>query len=137
VRYSGHATLTGTPEFDVHVHAQPLRMDCGLRGAARARIGRVHARVGRVPIMVAIPFLGAVQTVGAVGPFDLHTEPVDVALEELELGCSGTLGEDGLSGHLRGEVKCNWKIDMHGVIPGRVARASLEFAEHEEDEPER
>jgi hypothetical protein len=136
VKYTAHATLAGRPKFEVHARAEPIGVRCGVEGAVRARIGPVKARVGRVPIVLAIPFLGGVQTIGAVGPFDLSTGPIDVEIEHFELRCDGVLGSDGLTCGFEGGVECNWKIDVNGTIPGRVARASVEFADADQLEVE-
>ena len=134
MRYSAHATVAGTPTFEVRAQAEPIGVRGGVEGAVRARIGPINARVGRVPVVLAIPFLGGVQTIGAVGPFDLSTGPIDIAIDQFELRCDGMLGPDGLSCALEGGVQCNWKIDLNGLVPGRVARASVEFAEADEVE---
>ena len=136
MRYSARATVDGTPKFDARAHADPVGVKAGVEGAVHARIGAIEARVGRVPIVLAIPFLGGVQTIGAVGPFDLSTGPVEIAIESFELRCDGVLGSEGLTVGLEGGVDCNWKIDLHGTVPGRVARASVEFADGEESEVE-
>jgi len=134
VRHSSHATIEGAPRFEIRCRSEPIRVAGALEGALKARIGAIHARVGRVPITLAVPFLGGIQTVGAVGPFDFELEPVDVAIEEFELRCDTVLGPDGLACGLEGGVDCKWEIDLSGVLPGRVSRASVEFAEDEEPE---
>ena len=134
MKYTAHATVAGAPKFSVKAQAEPIAVKCAVEGSVRARIGAINARVGRVPIVLAVPFLHGVQTVGAVGPFDLHTGPVDVELEHFELRCDGTLGADGLTWGLEGDVNCHWKVDVNGTLPGKVAKASLEFAESEEVE---
>jgi hypothetical protein len=136
MKYSSHAKISGAPKFEVRARAEPIAITCAAEGAARARIGPINARVGRVPIMLAVPFLGGVQTVGAVGPFDLRLEPVELAVEELELRCEGLVGAEGLDVGLEGGVACEMHVDLHGTLPGRVARAQLEFAEQEEREDE-
>lgn len=137
MKYIAHVTVAGTPKFAVKARAEPIGVKCGVEGAVRARIGPVNARVGRVPIALAVPFLGGVQTIGAVGPFDLSTDPIDVEIERFELHCDGAIGSEGLACELEGETSCNWKIDLNGTLPGRVARASLEFdaAENPKVEP--
>jgi hypothetical protein len=132
VKYTTHATVKGAPKFEVRAHAEPIAFRCGCAGSLRARVGPVQARVGTVPIRLAVPFLGRLQTVGAVGPFDLRLEHVDVALEELELRCEGVLGGEGLDVGLEGGVGCELQIDVQGTLPGRVRRAQLEFSEPEE-----
>jgi hypothetical protein len=132
VKYTAHATVAGAPKFAVKAEAEPVGIKCGVEGSVRARIGPIKARVGRVPIVLAVPFLGGVQTVGAVGPFDFSTGPVDVEIENFELRCDGVLGSDGLTVGLEGDVDCHWKIDVNGTLPGKVAKASLEFAEAED-----
>jgi hypothetical protein len=92
----------------------------------------VRARVSGVPIRLAIPFLGGLQRVGEIGPFDLELEPIDLALEELELRCEGLVGPEGLSVGLDGGISCRMEIDVDGTLPGRVARAHLEFEEEAE-----
>jgi len=134
MKYTAHATVAGEPKFAVQARAEPIGVRCGVEGSVRARIGPIEARVGRVPIVLAVPFLGGVQTVGAVGPFDLRTGPIDVEVEHFELRCEGTLGSEGLTGGLEGEVDCNWKIALTGTLPGQLARASLEFADPEDPE---
>jgi hypothetical protein len=136
MKYSSHATIGGAPKFDVRAHAEPIGIRCHAEGAVRARIGPINARVGRVPIMLAVPFLGGVQTVGAVGPFDLRLEPVDLSVEDLELRCEGLLGTEGLDVGLEGGIACEMRVDLHGTLPGRVAKAQLEFAEQEGQEEE-
>ena len=131
MKYTAQATVSGTPTFEVRARAEPIGVRGGLEGAVRARIGPINARVGRVPVVLAIPFLGGVRTIGAVGPFDLNTGPIDIAIDQLDLRCECVLGPDGLSGGLEGGVQCNWKIDLNGTVPGRVARASVEFADVE------
>lgn len=134
MKYTAHATVAGAPKFAIKGEAEPIAVNCGVEGSVRARIGPISARVGRVPIVLAVPFLGGVQTVGAVGPFDLHTGPVNVEIEHFELRCDGTLGAEGLTWGLEGDVDCHWKVDVNGTLPGKVAKASLEFAEAEEHE---
>jgi hypothetical protein len=136
MKYSSHATISGAPKFDVRTHAEPIAIRCRAEGAARARIGPINARVGRVPIMLAVPFLGGVQAAGAVGPFDLRLDPVDLSVEELELRCDGLVGAEGLDVGLEGGVTCEMHVDLHGTLPGRVAKAHLEFAEQEGQEEE-
>jgi hypothetical protein len=136
MKYSSHATISGAPKFEIRAHAEPIGIRCGAEGAARARIGPISARVGRVPISVAVPFLGGVQTVGAVGPFDLRLEPIDLAVEELELRCEGLLGAEGLDVALDGGIACEMRVDLDGTLPGRVAKAQLEFSEQEGQEEE-
>jgi hypothetical protein len=132
VKYSSHATISGSPKFEVGAHAEPVGIRCGAEGSLRSRVGPIHARIGRVPITLAVPFLGGVQTVGAVGPFDLRLEPVDLSVEDLQLRCEGVVGADGLDVRLEGGVACEMHVDLKGTLPGRVAKAHLEFAEHEE-----
>jgi hypothetical protein len=132
VKYTAHATVTGAPKFVVQAQSAPIGIKCGVEGSVRARVGPINARVGRVPIVLAIPFLGGLQTVGAVGPFDLHTDPVDVEIENFELRCDGVLGSEGLTCGLEGEVDCQWKVDVDGSLPRTVAKASLEFVEAED-----
>jgi hypothetical protein len=133
MKHSSHATIEGAPRFEIRCRSEPIGISCGVEGALRASIGAINARVGRVPITLAIPFLGGVQTVGAVGPFELELDPVDVSVERFELRCDGVLGPDGLVCGLEGGVDCKWEIDLAGVVPGRVARASVEFMEEEEE----
>jgi hypothetical protein len=132
MKYTSHATIAGSPKFEVRAQAEPIGIGCGAEGSASARIGPIRARVGQVPIALAVPFLGGLQRVGAVGPFDLGLEPLDLALERFELRCEGTLGSEGLTVGLEGGVACKMEIDVEGTLPGRVRRASLEFDEHEE-----
>jgi hypothetical protein len=134
MKYTSHATIKGAPKFDVRARAEPIGVRCGLEGAARARVGPIYARIGRVPITLAVPFLGGIQTVGAVGPFDLSLEPVDLSVEEVELRCEGLVGTDGLDVGLEGGIACEMRVDLKGTLPGRVARAQLVFAEKEEHE---
>ena len=137
MRYSSHATIEGAPRFDVRAQAEPIAITCGLEGAVRAGIGPIRARVGPVPVMVEIPFLGRVRRVAAVGPFDIRLDPVDVAIEQIELRCAGALGTEGLTVGLEGGIACKMEVDLIGKLPGRVARARLEFEEEGEleDEP--
>lgn len=132
MKYTAHTTVAGAPKFKVKAQAEPIGIKCGVDGSVRARIGPIKARVGRVPVMLAVPFLGGVQTVGAVGPFDFSTGPVNVEIESFELRCDGVLGSEGLTCGLEGDVDCHWKIDVNGTLPGKVAKASLEFAEAED-----
>lgn len=134
MRYSSHATVEGAPRFEVRAQAEPIGIRCGAEGLVRARIGPIHARVGQVPIALAVPFLGGVQRVGAVGPFDVALEPVDLAVERFELVCEGVLGSEGLTVGLEGGIGCKMEIDVTGTVPGRVARASLEFTDPDESE---
>jgi hypothetical protein len=136
VKYTAHATVKGAPTFAVRAKSEPIGIRCGVEGSVRARVGPIKARVGRVPIALAVPFLGGLQTVGAVGPFDLHTDPIDVGIENFELRCDGVLGSEGLTCGLEGEVDCEWKVDVHGTLPGKVAKASLEFVDPEDLEVE-
>jgi hypothetical protein len=136
MKYTTHATISGAPKFEIRAHAEPIGIKCGAEGAARARIGPINCRVGRVPIMLAVPFLGGVQTVGAVGPFDFRLEPVDLAVEQVELRCEGFVGAEGLDVGLEGGVACEMHVDLRGTLPGRVAKAQLEFAEQEGQEEE-
>lgn len=136
MKYTAHATVAGAPKFVVRARSEPIGIKCGLEGSVRARVGPINARVGRVPIVVAIPFLGGLQTVGAVGPFDLHADPVDVEIENFELRCDGVLGSEGLTCGLEGDIDCLWKVDVNGTLPGKVAKASLEFVDPEDDEVE-
>jgi hypothetical protein len=133
VKYTAHATIAGEPKFEVRAKAEPIGIKCSAEGSVRARVGPIKARVGRVPIVLAVPFLGGLQTVGAVGPFDFSTGPVDVEIENFELRCDGVIGSEGLTVGLEGEVDCHWKVDVNGTLPGKVAKASLEFAEADED----
>jgi hypothetical protein len=137
VKYASHATIEGSPRFDVRAQAEPIAIRCGLEGAVRAGVGPITARVGPVPVMVTIPFLGGAQRVAVIGPFDVHLEPVDVAVEQIELRCEGLLGADGLTAGLEGGVACKMEVDLTGKLPGRVARAKLEFEEEEHEEDER
>lgn len=132
MKYTAHATVEGAPKFAMRAQSEPIGVKCGLEGSVRARVGPIKARVGRVPIVLAVPFLGGLQTVGAVGPFDLHTDPIDVEIENFELRCDGVLGSEGLTCGLEGEVDCHWKVDVNGTLPGKVAKASLEFADAED-----
>ena len=132
MKYTSHATIAGSPKFDVRAQADPIGIACGAEGSAAARIGPIRARVGQVPIALAVPFLGGLQRVGAVGPFDLGLEPLDFALERFELRCEGTLGSDGLTVGLEGGIACKLQVDVEGTLPGRVRRASLEFDENDE-----
>ena len=136
MNYSARATVAGKPKFEMRAHAEPIAFKCGVEGAVRARIGPIEARVGRVPIVLAIPFLGGLQPVGAVGPFEFCTGPIDLAIESLELRADGVIGTEGLTCGLEGGVDCCWEIDLHGTLPGRVTRASLEFADGAEIEGE-
>jgi hypothetical protein len=136
MNYSARATVAGAPKFELRAQAEPIGFSCGVEGAVRARIGPIQARVGRVPIVLAIPFLGGLQPIGAVGPFDLRTGPIDVGIEAFELRCEGVLGSESLTCGLEGTVDCKWKVDLHGTVPGRVTRASLEFADSDEIELE-
>ena len=132
MKYTTHATVKGAPKFEARAHAEPIAFRCGCAGALRARVGPIQARIGAVPIRLAVPFLGRLQTVGAVGPFAVRVDDVDVALEELELRCEGLLGAEGLDVGLEGGVGCEMQIDLEGTLPGRVRRAQLEFSEPEE-----
>jgi hypothetical protein len=133
VKHATHVTIEGAPRFEVRCRSEPIGIACGVEGSLQLRLGQVNARVGQVPIMLAVPFLGGVQAVGAVGPFDLQLEPVDLGVERFELRCEGVLGSEGLTCGLEGAVDCKWEIDVAGALPGRMARASVEFVEVEED----
>ncbi len=130
MKYTAHATVDGAPKFAVRAQSEPIGIKCGVEGSVRARVGPIKARVGRVPIVLAIPFLGGLQTVGAVGPFDFHTDPVDVEIENFELRCDGVLGSEALTCGLEGDVDCHWKVDVNGNLPGKFA---LEFVDAEDD----
>ena len=137
MKYTSHASIKGAPRFEVRAHAEPIAFRCACGGAMRARVGPIHARIGTVPVRLAVPFLGRLQTVGAVGPFDVSVADVDLALEELELRCEGFLGGDeGLNVGLEGAVGADIEIDARGTLPGRVRRAHLEFDHPEDDEYE-
>ena len=121
----------------MRAQSQPIAFRCGAAGALRARIGPIHARVAVVPIRLAVPFLGRLQTVGAVGPFDLGLEPVDVALEELELRCEGVLGgDDGLTSGSRAASRCELNVDVEGTLPGRVRARPSRVRQPREGEEE-
>lgn len=137
MKFSSHATIEGAPKFEVQARAEPIGVKAGAEGAGRASIGPVNARVAAIPITLVIPFLGGVKRVGAVGPFDLHLDAVDVAVERFELRCEGVLGPDGLTCGLEGGVGCKMEIDLTGTLPGRVAKAALEFADTDEPWDER
>ena len=136
MRYSSHATIEGSPRFDLRAQAEPIAITCALEGAVRAGVGPVKARVGPVPVTVTIPFLGRARRIAAVGPFDVLLDPVDVAIEQIELRCSGALGAEGLTVGLEGGLRDKMEIDLVGKLPGRVARAKLEFEEEGEPEDE-
>jgi hypothetical protein len=136
VKYTAHANIKGAPTFAVRAQSDPIGIRCGVEGSVRARVGPVKARVGRVPIALAVPFLGGLQTVGAVGPFDFETDPIDVEIENFELRCDGVLGSEGLTCGLEGGVDCEWNVDVNGTLPGKVAKASLEFTDPEDYEVE-
>jgi hypothetical protein len=57
---------------------------------------------------------------------------VDVAVERFELRCDGVLGPEGLTCGLEGGIGCKMEIDLTGTLPGRVAKAALEFADTDE-----
>jgi len=132
VKHTARLSITASPKFNARVQAEPISCRCGLEGSVHARIGAINARVGRVPIVLAVPFLGGVQTIGAVGPFDVSTGPVDVEIERFEL--HGDCVLDGLTVGLEGEASGSARIDLDGTLAGRVARASLEFGERDEEE---
>ena len=132
MKTQAHGTIAGSPKFEVRATSEPIGIRCGAEGALRAKVGPVRARVSGVPIRLAIPFLGGLQRVGEIGPFDLELEPIDLALEELELRCEGLVGPEGLSVGLDGGISCRMEIDVDGTLPGRVARAHLEFEEEAE-----
>jgi hypothetical protein len=138
VKYSSHATIEGEPRFELRAQAEPIAITCGLEGRVRAGIGPIEARIGPVPVTVTIPFLGGSRRVAVVGPFEVRLDPVDVAIEEIELRCAGALGAEGLTVGLEGRLLDKMEIDVVGKLPGRVARARLEFeeeeGEHEEDD---
>jgi hypothetical protein len=136
VKYTTHATVKGAPRFEARVHAEPIAFRCGCAGALRARVGPIQARIGAVPIRLAVPFLGRLQTVGAVGPIAVRLDDFDLALEEMELRCEGLVGAEGLDVGLEGGVGCELHIDLEGTLPGRVRRAHLEFSDPDEYEAE-
>lgn len=135
MKFSSHATIEGKPTFDVKVRAEPIGFKCGATGSLRAQVGPVRARVRRVPIALAVPFLGGLQQVGAVGPFDLRLDPLDVAIESFELQCDGVLGPEGLTAGLEGGIGCRMEVDVHGKLPGRIAKVGFELdGERQEQE---
>jgi len=77
MKYTSHATIAGSPKFEVRAQAEPIGIACRAEGSASARIGPIRARVGQVPIALAVPFLGGLQRVGAVGPFESANTPAD------------------------------------------------------------
>jgi hypothetical protein len=137
VKYSSHLTIEGSPRFEVRAKAEPIAMTCALEGAVRAGVGPVTVRVGHVPVRITIPFLGGSRRVAAIGPFHVELEPFDLAVEQIDLRCTGAIGADGLTVGLEGRVEDRMEIDVVGRLPGRpVARGRLEFERDDEIEDE-
>jgi hypothetical protein len=137
VKYSAHATIEGAPRFEARAQAEPIAITCALEGGVRAGVGPVTARIGPVPVRVTIPFLGGSRRVAAVGPFEVQLEPFDVAIERIDLRCSGALGAEGLTVGLEGGLKDRMEIDVVGRFPGRpVAHGRLEFEGDDDEEGE-
>lgn len=132
MRFKSHAVVQGRPELKLRAEAGPLAFNAAAEGSLRASLGPVDARVGEIPLLLAIPFLRSgrgLRKVGAIGAFGIHLEPFQVAAEGFGVRFDGVLGSEGMACDLHGTIACKLEMDVVGTLPGKVAKASLELVD--------
>jgi hypothetical protein len=137
VKFSTQAAIRGVPEFSLSAKPGPFTIEADAEGSLTVSTSRIDARVERVPITMQIPFLGrrgAIQ-IGAVGPFGVSIQPVELEIRAFGVKCSAVLAKDGMDCRVDGKLTCNLDVDLSGTIPGRVTKAAIELsADSDSDE---
>jgi hypothetical protein len=136
VKFKSHAVMQGSPELKLRARTGPVDFQVGAEGSVKLALGPFTARVDEVPVTLTIPFLrrgGGVRTIGSVGPFSVRVTAVDAEVRPVDVRVAGVVGKDGLDGNLEGKVGCRTELDVEGTIPGKVAKASFEMVEGEEE----
>lgn len=136
MKFNTEAKVRGTPEFTLTARPGPFKVEADAEGSLKITTSRIDARIERVPITMQIPFLGrrgAVQ-VGAVGPFGVAVQPIELEIRAFGVRCSAVLAKDGMDCRVDGKIACNLDLDLSGTIPGRVTKAAIELAADSESD---
>lgn len=123
--------LHGHPDLKLRAKTDPIELDLRCEGAFKLSTGPIHARIGKIPVTVRIPFLarahGNVQAM-AVGPFDVQIDPFDAKLKMIECWAKAKIGKDGLQVDLAGIGACKLDVELSAEMPKKVLGAALKSA---------
>ena len=132
MRFKSHAVMQGSPEFKLQVTSSPFAFDVNAEGAVKLALGPISARIDEIPVTLTIPFLrrrGGAQTIGAIGPFRVRLDALDLEVRPFGVRIGGLVGKDGMTCSLEGKIGCRTEFDVDGTIPGKVAKASVELVD--------
>lgn len=139
MKFKAHALMQGHPEFQVRAKSNPIGFELDAEGSLKLQIGSLTAKIDEIPVTLRIPFLrrgGGMLTVGSIGAFGVHIQPIEAELRPFGVRIGGVLGKDGLECECEGNIGCKTSLDVDGVIPGKVTRVAFDVGEAEEAETE-
>lgn len=130
MKFSTETVIRGNPKFTLRAKPGPFTIEAGAQGAVTIACHGLDARVGRVPIVMRIPFLKRTRSIqiSAVGPFAFHIQPMEMEFRLHGVQLAAVLAKDGMDCEVTGNVDCDMTVHLSGVIPGRLAKASIEMA---------
>jgi hypothetical protein len=137
MKFKTHAAMQSHPDFHLNARLDPLGFELSARGSCEAGIGSVSARVDRIPIRLAIPFLKNGRQpplLATIGPFSVVLSPIQVRTEAVSMRLEGVLGSKGIAAEVDGKVGCETRMDMEGQLSGKVGTFQVALEEDQDQQ---
>lgn len=134
MKFKTRAIMRSDPDFELETLLDPMTFFASATGQFSGQIGEVHARVGRIPINVAIPFhpKRRMITVASIGGFTVSLKPMSIHIKECKIEAGGILGEKGLRAKMHGKVGCKTEMAASGKLSGKFGKVKVHLGDEDE-----
>ena len=128
MKFKGKVGVKSDMPFKVDARVEPLAFEAAVHGALDMEIGEIAARIGEIPIRMAIPFLRRKcrpPVVAEIGGFDVRMKPFRVRLDGGTLAFRGKLGDKQIRAQLDATMNCRSELDLEGKLSGEVGHFKM------------
>ena len=125
--------MQSCPSVKLDTNIDPLDFKTSINGHFHGELGPFAARIGEIPIRLAIPFLKYRPVMASVGGFPIELDRFQVNVENAALDLDGTLGKKGIHASAEAKVDCETDMDLQGEVTGKVGLSQLDLIGDDED----
>jgi hypothetical protein len=136
MKFKARGTMQSTPGFKTKLRMEPVQFDTSATGSLELAISPISAKMGEIPIRLAIPFMKprrAIPVVMSLGGFSVKFDRFKINVQGASVDLGGTIGTKGVAAEVDCDVTCRTEMEVAGQVPLKLGSIRVNLAEEEHE----
>lgn len=134
MKFKARGTMESTPGFKSKLRMDPVQFDTSASGSLKLAVSPLSAKVGEIPIRLAIPFMKPrrrIPVVMSLGSFRIKIDRFKIKVRGISVDLGGTIGTKGVAAEVDCDVTCRTEMEVAGKVPLKLGSIKVNLAEEE------